>query len=73
MKTKIRKIGNSSGIILPKEIMKEMHLKEGDEITIQKKESHLELLPEDPEFSKWAEAYRSANIQYKDVLKELAK
>ena len=53
--------------------MEELHLKEGDEITIQRKASHLELLPEDPEFSEWAEAYRSANIQYKDVLKELAK
>jgi putative addiction module antidote len=73
MKAKIRKIGNSSGIILPKEVMEELHLKEGDELTIEKKGTLLELRSEDPEFSEWAEAYRSANLEYKEVLKELAK
>jgi hypothetical protein len=28
--------------------------------------------PIDPEFEEWAEAYRQANIDYKEVLKELA-
>jgi len=73
MKTKIRKIGNSSGIILPKAILDELHLKEGDEITIKKEESHIELFTEDSEFADWAESYRIANTDYKDVLKELAK
>jgi len=73
MKTKIRKIGNSSGIILPKDIMDDLHLKEGDEITIKKTESHLELFAEDSGFSDWAESYRNANTDYKDVLRELAK
>jgi antitoxin MazE len=73
MEAKIRKIGNSSGIILPKEVMEEYHLKEGDTLTINKKGSHLELVPENPEFAEWAEAYRSANMNYREVLKELAK
>jgi len=73
MKTKIRKIGNSSGIILPKAILDELHLKEGDEITIKKEKSHIELFTEDSEFADWAESYRIANTDYKDVLKELAK
>lgn len=73
MEAKIRKIGNSSGIILPKRIMDELHLKEGDVLTIERKGSHLELVSEDQEFRDWAEAYRAANIKYKDVLKELAK
>lgn len=73
MKTKIRKIGNSSGIILPKDILDELHLKEGDEITIKNAESHLELFAEDSEFADWAESYRRANTNYKEVLKELAK
>lgn len=73
MEAKIRKIGNSSGIILPKEVMEELHLKNGDVLTIERKGTSLELRSEDPEFQEWAEAYRSANLEYKDVLKELAK
>ena len=34
MKTNIRKIGNSSGLIIPAIILKKMHLSEGDEINI---------------------------------------
>lgn len=73
MKTVIRKIGNSSGIILPKDLLDELNLKEGDKITIKKAESHLELFVEDSEFADWAESYRKANTNYKEVLKELAK
>jgi hypothetical protein len=32
----------------------------------------VELIPVDPAFEEWAEAYRSANTDYKDVLKALA-
>ncbi len=73
MEGKVRKVGNSLGVIFPKQIIEELHLKEGDKITFLKKGSNLELRPVDPEFEEWAEAYRELNIDYKDVLKELAK
>ncbi|MDZ7720197.1 MAG: hypothetical protein U5K72_15385 [Balneolaceae bacterium] len=73
METKIRKIGNSLGITLTKQLIDELHLKNGDTLTIKKKGSNLELIPVDREFNEWAEAYREANTDYKDVLKELAK
>ena len=73
METKIRKIGNSLGVTLPKLLIDELHLKSGDKLTIVKNGSNLELKPIDPEFEEWAEAYREANTDYKDVLKELAK
>jgi putative addiction module antidote len=73
METKIRKIGNSLGVTLPKQLIDELHLKRGDKLTIEKKGSNLELTPMDPEFEEWAEAYRQANTGYKEVLKELAK
>jgi hypothetical protein len=40
---------------------------------LRKKGGNVELKPVDREFEEWAEAYRQANIDYKDVLKELAK
>lgn len=72
MKTKIRKIGNSLGVTLPKQLIDELHLKKGDKLSIEKKETGLELRPTNPEFEEWAEAYRKANTDYKDVLKALA-
>jgi putative addiction module antidote len=73
METKIRKIGNSLGVTLPKQLIDELHLKSGDKLTIEKNGPNLELKPMDPEFEEWAEAYRQANTDYKEVLKELAK
>lgn len=73
MEAKIRKVGNSLGVILPKQLIDEMHLKNGDKLNIEKVGDHLQLKPNNPEFEDWAEAYREANVNYKDVLKELAK
>lgn len=73
METKIRKIGNNLGVTLPKQLIDELHLQSGDTLTIEKKGSILELKPVDPEFEEWTEAYRQANTDYKNVLKELAK
>ncbi|MDR9417400.1 AbrB/MazE/SpoVT family DNA-binding domain-containing protein [Gracilimonas sp.] len=73
METKIRKIGNSLGVTLPKQLIDELHLKQGDKITITKSGSNIELEPVDPEFEEWAEAYRESNKDYKEVFKELAK
>ncbi len=73
MEGKIRKVGNSLGVILPKQLVDELHLKTGDKVRIERKGSNLEIRPVDPEFEDWAEAYREANTDYKDVLKELAK
>ena len=72
MEGKIRKVGNSFGVILPKELIEELHLKTGDKVSIERKGSNLELRPVDPEFEEWAEAYRQLNKDYKDVLKALA-
>lgn len=73
METKIRKIGNSLGVTLPKQLIDELHLKRGDKLTIEKKGTTIELKSIDPEFEAWAEAYHQANTDYKEVLKELAK
>jgi putative addiction module antidote len=72
MEAKIRKIGNSLGVILPKQVIDELHLKTGDKVSIDRKGPNLELRPIDPEFEEWAEAYRQINTDYKDVLKALA-
>ncbi|MEX0724141.1 MAG: AbrB/MazE/SpoVT family DNA-binding domain-containing protein [Gracilimonas sp.] len=73
MEAKIRKIGNSLGVILPKQLIDELHLKNGDKLSIERSDGDLKFRPVDPDFEEWAEAYREINTDYKDVLKELAK
>jgi putative addiction module antidote len=73
MEAKIRKVGNSLGVILPKQLIEDLHLKSGDKVTIEREGSSLHLHPVDPEFEDWAEAYRQVNLDYKDVLKALSK
>ncbi len=73
MEAKIRKVGNSLGLILPKQLVEELHLKTGDKLSVEKKGSGIELQPVDQEFEDWADAYRQLNKDYKDVLKELSK
>lgn len=64
-------MGDRSGIILPEKMLKIFDLKEGDAFTVEKEGSVLVLRPSS-DFSEWAEAYRHANIEYKDVLKKLS-
>lgn len=45
MKTNIRKIGNSAGMILPAVILKKLHLSEGDEIEISENGSQIVITP----------------------------
>ncbi len=44
MKAEVRKLGNSIGIILPKDILDLLGLKENDEIDITTKSKQIELI-----------------------------
>lgn len=45
MKTVIRKIGNSSGAILPAAILKKLNLVEGAEVDVQEEGAHIVIKP----------------------------
>ncbi|MGA8654876.1 MAG: AbrB/MazE/SpoVT family DNA-binding domain-containing protein [Chthoniobacterales bacterium] len=72
-KLKIRAIGSSHGIILPKEILDRMALGEGDELYALETSEGLTLTPYDPEFEKWLKAARDGVKRYRNTLKALAK
>lgn len=73
MQTKIRAIGSSQGVILPKEILNEMNVTTGDELTIIRTEEGVVLTPYNPEFEKMWEIYRRGARKYRNTLRELAK
>jgi antitoxin MazE len=73
LKTSVRRVGNSLGITLPKTIVDNYHLTEGDELHLVETEEGVVLTPFNPKFAEWAKAYERTNRKYKDVLKALAK
>jgi putative addiction module antidote len=72
-KTSVRRVGNSLGITLPKAIVEQYHLNEGDEIHFDETEDGLLLTPFDPAFADWALAYEKTNKRYRNTLRALAK
>lgn len=70
----VRKIGNSVGVILPKEILARLKLQVGDKLhVIEQTERGLKLSPYDPVHAKGMEIARRAFSRYADTFKALAK
>lgn len=72
MKTTIRKIGNSEGIIIPKEILGRMGLRAGDNIDLSEEAGKLVLKPLDDDFNRQLEHAERFMDRYKVALKKLA-
>ena len=70
----IRKIGNSVGVILPKELLARLNLKEGDKLfPIEQPGGGLILTPHDPDFKRAMTVARRGMKRYHNALAELAK
>lgn len=70
----IRKIGNSTGVILPKELLARLKLKPGDKLhVVEQTERGIKLSPYDPKHGKAMEIARRAFRKYADTFKALAK
>ncbi len=72
-KTSVRRVGNSLGITLPKTIVDNYHLNEGDELHLVETDEGIVLTPFNPKFTAWAKAYERTNRKYRNTLKALAK
>ena len=70
----IRKIGNSVGLTLPKDLLARLKLKEGDKLyAVEQTERGLKLTPYDPKHEKAMEIARRGFRKYADTFKVLAK
>jgi putative addiction module antidote len=70
----IRKIGNSVGLILPKELLARLKLKEGDKLyAIEQPDRGLKLTPYDPKHAEAMDIARRSFRKYADTYKALAK
>jgi putative addiction module antidote len=70
----LKKIGNSTGVILPKEVMARLNLSVGDKFyATLTAEGGIRFTPYDPDFEKAMEVARRGMKIYRNALAELAK
>ncbi|MBL8537095.1 MAG: AbrB/MazE/SpoVT family DNA-binding domain-containing protein [Hyphomonadaceae bacterium] len=70
---KVRRIGNSLGVVLPKEILAKLGVGEGDEVSVSDTPDGVALRGFDDRIQEQIEAARRAMKRYRNALRELAK
>ncbi len=74
IETKVRKIGNSLGIVLPKEVLNTMKVEEGATLYLtEATRNSLRVTPARPGFSEMMEIAEQGMRKYRNALQELAK
>jgi putative addiction module antidote len=73
LKVKVTTVGNSVGVILPKEVVARLKLEKGDTLTLIETPNGVELTAYDPEFEADMESARKVMRKYRNTLRELAK
>jgi putative addiction module antidote len=72
-KLKIRKFGNSAGVILPKELLSRMRVGEGDTLYATDAPDGVRLTAADPDFEEKMGLAEKIMRQDRDILRVLAK
>jgi putative addiction module antidote len=70
---KVRKVGNSLGVILTKDVVESLGVAEGDELFAIRTPDGIRLTPYDPDFASAIESTRDYMRRHRDALNELAK
>lgn len=70
---KLTQIGNSVGVILPKDVLTRLKLEKGDTVFITETPEGYAITPHDPAFETQMEAAREIMKNRRAVLRELAK
>jgi len=69
---KLTTIGNSVGIILPKEILEKLRVDQGDTLYVIETQNGIELIPDNPELAAQMEIAERIMQEDRDVLRRLA-
>ncbi len=69
---KIIAIGNSAGIILPKETLARLNVRKGDTVYLNENQTGLQISPYDEEFGAKMEVADRIIRRYRDAFKKLA-
>lgn len=72
MKLKITTVGNSAGVVLPKELLARLRLDKGDTLYVTELPDGIKLMPYDPEFEQQMEVAERIMREDRDLLRKLA-
>lgn len=72
-KAKVRRLGGSLGIIIPKSVADEMGLQEGDELFVTGTPEGINATPYDPAFAATLEDARAFMRTHRNAFRELAR
>lgn len=70
---KLVKIGNSTGIVLPKDVLAKLGVEQGDQISLIDTENGVAIKPYEEDFETQMAAAREVMARRKRALRELAK
>ena len=74
MELKLRKVGNSVGVVLPKEVLAHLKVDEGDTVSVTEgPEGSLRVSPHKAEVARQMEVAQNVMKRYRHTLRELAK
>jgi putative addiction module antidote len=74
LELKLRKVGNSVGVVLPKEALARLNADEGDSLFLtESPDGGLRVTSQSPEFARKMKAFESLSRRYRNALRELAK
>lgn len=68
----VTKVGNSEGVILPKELLAKLRLSKGDKLYVTETPDGIKLTPYDEVFAKTMEIAEQVMREHRDVLRKLA-
>lgn len=71
-KLKLTAIGNSTGVILPREILERLRVSRGDELMVREVRGGITLTPYDPELAAQMEVAEKIMREDRDLLRKLA-
>ena len=70
---KVRRVGNSLGVILTRDVVESLGVAEGDELFAIRTPDGIRLTPYDPDFAQTIESTRDYMRRHRDAMHELAK
>jgi len=73
LELKIRRVGNSLGVVLPKEALARLNVDNGDQLFITEAPDGFRITAADPEFARQMKVAEKGMKRYRNALRELAR
>lgn len=70
---KVTTVGNSTGVVLSKELLAKLRVSKGDKLYVSETRNGIELSPYDPDFARQMDLAEEIMREDRDVLRKLAK